>query len=126
MSQVAFAVRPAASLWAKTVPVAPPSAAVVDAVIAYGDLHEAREEGTTVIRVSRERLEKCDLRSLLGEDWTRALDVSVVWDDREEQIVRVVDLAPLRHPDEAGPTGNAYADRRLRGFPRTARARAAA
>lgn len=126
MTEIAFAVRPAKSLWAKTRVLPPPSAAVVDAVLAHGDQIESRDEGTVTIRVSRERLEKRDLRSLLGEEWTRALDVSVVWDEREEQIVRVVDLAPLRDPGEDGPTGNAYADRRLRGFPRAQRARAAA
>jgi hypothetical protein len=126
MPQIAFAVRPAASLWARGVHVPPPTAAVVDAVIAHGDLIEERGEGTVLIRVSPERVEKCGLRALLGDDWARALDVSVEWDEREEQIVRVLDRAPLRAASEDGPTGNAYADRRLRGFPRAERARAAA
>jgi hypothetical protein len=128
MQPIPFTSRPAASLWAAAdTRVAPPSPALVSAVLVFGDVHEAREDGTTAIRLSAERLRPGDLRMLLGAEEARALDLTVLWDDREEQVVGVIDLGPLRHAAEPGPTGNAYADARMRGFPRApAREQAAA
>lgn len=122
MKPIPFESRPAASLWAAAhAPTVPVSPALVSAVLVFGDVHEPREDGTVAIRLSPERLAPGDLRLLLGVDGARLLDIAVIWDDREEQVVRVVDAGHLRpqpEPDPAGPTGNAYADARMRGFPR--------
>ena len=105
--------RSALSLWAESAPSPPPSSEVVAAVLAFGDLYEPREDGSTLIRFSPARLEQEDMRLILGEARGRALDVSVLWDDREEQVLAVIDLAPLR------PAAPAWRnkDRRRRGFP---------
>lgn len=101
------------SLWIAPTPVAPPSGAVIAAVLAFGDIREEREDGTTLVRFSPERLAIGDLDEMLGAETNRALDVSVVWDEREEEVVTVLDVAPFRAQD-CGPTGNRYADARLR------------
>jgi hypothetical protein len=122
MQPIPFKSRPAASLWAAPLrPTVPVSPALVSAVLVFGDLHEARDDGTTAIRLTPARLAPGDLKQLLGVDTARLTDITVIWDDREEQVVGVVDAGALRpepEPDPAGPTGNAYADARMRGFPR--------
>jgi hypothetical protein len=109
---------PALSRWACATPVAPPSAAVIEAIVAFGDLRSEREDGTVSIRISPARLAQPDMEARLGLQRFRALDVSVVWDEDEAEIVRVVDVRPVRPPAGPGPTGNRYADARMRGFPR--------
>jgi hypothetical protein len=121
MQQLVFpfpASRPAVSLWAAPAPVAPPSSSVVAAVLAFGDLRDDREDGLTLVRFSPERVALPDMQELLGADAARALDVSVLWDEREAEMVQVLDTAPLRRTPEAGQTGNAYADARMRGLRR--------
>jgi hypothetical protein len=121
MQQLVFpfpASRPAVSLWTAPVRTTPPSSAVVAAVLAFGDVREEREDGLTLVRFSRERLAIGDLDELLQGETERALDVSLLWDEREEQLVRVLDNRPLRAGREDGPTGNSYADARMRGYRR--------
>jgi hypothetical protein len=112
------AARPAVSLWAVPARVAPPSSSVVAAVLAFGDVREDREDGMTMVRFSRERLSLPDLQELLGSEAERALDVSVLWDEREAEMVQVLDTAPLRAAADEARTGNAYADAQMRGFRR--------
>jgi hypothetical protein len=109
---------PALSLWACATPVAPPSAEVIDAIVSFGDVRMEREDGTVLVRISPARLAQPDLEARLGLQRFRALDVSVVWDEEEAEIVRVIDARPVRPPSGSGPTGNRYADARMRGFPR--------
>lgn len=111
------AAKPAFSLWARANPVAPPSSAVVAAVLMFGDICQGRDDGTTLIRFSPERIEREDIRLLLPGERLRALDVTVIWDDREEQLLHVIDSAALK-PQALAPTGNSYADTRMRGYPR--------
>jgi hypothetical protein len=108
---------PAFSLWAQRAPIAPPSGAVVATVLQFGDVWETRPDGSTLIRLSPERAAREDIALLLGDEQPRALDVSLIWDEEECQLLQVLDAAPLR-PQAEGPTGNAYADARMRGFPR--------
>ncbi len=107
---------PAVSYWFAGAPVAPPSGAVVAAVVQFGDLWEPREDGTYLVRLSQGRAEAEDIRLVLGDERRRALDISVVWDEAECEIVQVLDVAHLRAPVQS--TGNRYADARMRGFPR--------
>ncbi len=109
----------ALSLWAVAAAAPPPSAEVVAAVVMFGDLLEHREDGTTCIRFSRARLEREDVALTLGPDRDRALGVSVIWADGEEQIVRVIDAGPLEPAPERDRGGarpaNRYARARMRG-----------
>ena len=115
--RTALAAQHALSLWAHANPVIAPSGTVLGALISFGDIRDWRDDGTTLIRFSPERVEREDMRLLLGDERRRALEVSIVWDEFEEQIVQVLDTLPLRKP-ALGPTGNAYADARMRGYPR--------
>jgi hypothetical protein len=106
------------SLWGVPDPVAAPREAVVAAVLQFGDVREEREDGTTLIRFTRNRLEREDMQMLLGEDLYRALDVSLIWDEAEDQLVRVLDVAPLRQGRARATPPNRYADAHMRSFPR--------
>ena len=106
------------SLWARSAPLAPPSAAVINAILDYGDICEARDDGLLLVRLSPVRAAQASLDLASTGERQRALDVAIVWDEREQQIVSVLDAGPFRASSEDRSTGNAYADARLRGFPR--------
>jgi len=106
------------SLWGVSDPVAAPREGVVAAVLQFGDVREEREDGTTLIRFTRSRLEREDMQMLLGEDLYRALDVSLIWDEAEDQLLRVLDVAPLRRGHARATPPNRYADAHMRSFPR--------
>ena len=109
--------RPAVSLWVQPEPVAPPSAEVVEAVLTLGDVRVETEDGRTSIRLSAERAADTDVVRRLGGSVERALDVTVIWDEAEDEIVRVIDLAPLRAGEAARRARNAYAEVRMRRAP---------
>ena len=75
---------------------APVSAAMISAVLDFADIHRDLGGGRTLLRLSPERVVKADIILLLGRDAERAVDVGLVWNDREDQIVRVIDDAALR------------------------------
>jgi hypothetical protein len=106
-------VQPALSLWTQISAVEPPSGAVVAAVLQFGDIWEPREDGAALVRLSPRRAAQEDLQLLLGDEASRALDVSLVWDDAAAELRQVIDLLLLRTS-----AAQAYADARLRGFPR--------
>ena len=82
----------ACSPWA----VAPVNAAMISAVLDYADIHRELGGGRTLRRVSHERAARADIFLLLGRDAARVTDIGLVWDDREDQIVRITDDAELR------------------------------
>ncbi len=106
------------SLWGAPDPVAAPGERIVAAVLQFGDVRDEREDGTTLIRFTRSRLDREDMQMLLGEDLYRALDVSLIWDEAEDQLVRVLDVAPLRQGRARAKPPNRYADAHMRSFPR--------
>lgn len=121
------ATKAAASLFFSPVAVAPPSERVVAAVLQYADLREEHDDGRATLRFTADRLARDDMAMLLGEERERARDVSIVWDEAESQMVRVIDLAPLRAGRAQVDQANRYATARkrsLRGEDRP-RARAA-
>ncbi|MDB5454855.1 MAG: hypothetical protein JWP92_440 [Caulobacter sp.] len=76
-----------------TVPV---SAAMISAVLGFADIHRDLGGGKTLMRISPERAAKADIILLLGRDAERATDVGLVWNEREDQIVRIIDDAVMR------------------------------
>ncbi len=76
--------------------VRPVSAAMISAVLAFADIHRDMGAGRTLMRLSPERAAKADVILLLGADAERATDLGLVWNDREDQLMRVVDDAALR------------------------------
>ncbi|CAN5419948.1 hypothetical protein BH10PSE4_BH10PSE4_30720 [soil metagenome] len=80
---------------------APVSAAMISAVLDFADIHRDLGGGRTLLKLSPERVLRADIILLLGRDAERATDVGLVWNDREDQIVRVIDDADLRASRQA-------------------------
>ena len=108
------AARPALSLFVPAEPTAPPSERVVAAVLEFGDVREERQDGLVTVRFTAARLDRENMALMLGEERARAGDVSILWDEAQGEMVRVVDLAPLRAGREAADRSNRYAAARLR------------
>lgn len=70
---------------------AAPSGRMIDAVLRFADVQEEVEGGRTRLRLSRRRLREPEVRAALGGDARRAGALSVVFDDREAEIVEVAD-----------------------------------
>ena len=68
---------------------------VINAVLQYADIEEDLGGGRFLNRLSSQRLRQREVRKALGDAVARAADVSVVWDERQGQIVRVFDSAAL-------------------------------
>ena len=69
---------------------AAPSSAVVDAILRFSDVQEDVGGGRIMKRLSPARLRDGEVRAALGEATAQAGRVSVLWNDREDQIVRVL------------------------------------
>jgi hypothetical protein len=79
----------------------PVSAAMISAVLDFADIHRDLGGGRTLLRLSPERVLRADIILLLGRDAERAADIGLVWNDREDQIVRIIDDAALRASRQA-------------------------
>lgn len=73
---------------------APLPGAVVSAVLQFSDILVDQGGGRTLMRLSPERLADPELRTWLGEALPRAAGVSVLYDDRQEEILRVFEAPP--------------------------------
>jgi hypothetical protein len=69
----------------------PPSADLINFVLEHADLRDELGGGRVMLRLSPTRLAGGDLRLVLGDEAERAGDVAVIWDDREDEIFRVLD-----------------------------------
>ena len=69
----------------------PLSGAIIDAVLHYADMQEDQGCGRTLLRLSPRRLAEAKLRDTLGPNLDRARGVSILWNDREGEILRVFD-----------------------------------
>lgn len=76
--------------------IAPVNAPMISAVLAFADIHRDLGAGRTLMRISHERAARADVILLLGRDAERVVDLGLVWNDREDQIVRIIDDAELR------------------------------
>ena len=108
------AAKSAVSLFCAPAPLAPPSERVVAAVLQYADVREEHDDGRATLRFTAARLDREDMALLLGEERARARDVSIVWDEAECEMVRVIDLAPLRAGRDGVDQANRYAAARKR------------
>ena len=108
------AAKGAVSLFSAPVAVTPPSERVVAAVLEFGDVREEHDDGLVTVRFTSARLEREDMALVLGEERGRARDVSIVWNEAECEMVRVIDLAPLRAGRESVEQANLYATARKR------------
>ena len=69
----------------------PPSAELINMVLEHADLRDDLGGGRVMLRLSPIMLAGEDLRQVLGDEAERAGDVAVIWDDREDEIFRVLD-----------------------------------
>ena len=67
--------------------------AVVDAVLRFHDEEHDQGGGRTLYRLSPRRLRDRDVAKALGEHASRAARVSILWNEREDQIIRVLEAA---------------------------------
>ncbi len=82
------------------VPAAPvvqaPSGALINAILGYADIQLDVGGGKMMLRMSEDRLTDPVIRKALGREAARLADISVIWDEREDQIFRIIDSAPGR------------------------------
>jgi len=71
----------------------PPPASLIDAVLRYHDEELDEGAGRTLLRLSEKRLRQRDVRSALGDLAPRAARVSILWNEREGEIIRVLEAA---------------------------------
>lgn len=69
----------------------PPSAMLISVVLEYADLRDDMGGGRVMLRLSPMRLAEPDVRAMLADEVERAGDVAVIWDEREDEIFRVLD-----------------------------------
>jgi hypothetical protein len=85
-------------------PVAPPSGALINAILSYADIEEEAGAGHVILRVSARRAKDKVIGQLLGREAARLADVSIIWNEDEAQIFRVLDAAtPLWADTDADP-----------------------
>lgn len=83
--------RPAAPA-ARPAPSLPP-AAVVDAVLRFHDVALDQGGQRTLLRLSERRLHEPEVEAALGAHAQRAGRVAILWNERESEIIRVLEAA---------------------------------
>lgn len=83
--------RPARKVEAFERPALP--ACVVDAVLRFHDEAQDQGAGRVLLRLSQRRLRDAELRATLGALTARAANVSILWNTREDEIIRVLEAA---------------------------------
>jgi hypothetical protein len=85
--------RPGRPLWSKPAPQRrlPPSSAVINAVLEHADLRDDMGGGRVLLRISPDLLSDRDFGAELGAEASQLGDVAILWDEVEDQIVRVLD-----------------------------------
>jgi hypothetical protein len=73
-----------------------PSGALINAILGYADIQLDVGGGKMMLRMSEDRLTDPVIRKALGREAARLADISVIWDEREDQIFRIIDSAPGR------------------------------
>lgn len=71
----------------------PPPAAVVDAVLRYHDVALDQGGQRTLLRLSDRRLHEPEVEAALGAHTDRAARVAILWNERESEIIRVLEAA---------------------------------
>lgn len=71
----------------------PPPAAVVDAVLRFHDVAVDQGGERTLLRLSERRLHEPEVAAALGNQLPRAARVAILWNERESEIIRVLEAA---------------------------------
>jgi hypothetical protein len=75
---------------------APLPGAVVDAVLRFHDEVQDQGCGRSLLRLSAGRLRDAEVAQALGALAPRAAGVSILWNEREGEIIRVLEAAAPR------------------------------
>jgi len=75
-----------------------PSTHLINAVLEHADLRDELGGGRVLLRVSSAKQRHPDVRADLGDEARRLADIAVVWDEREDQVFRVLDGKAARAP----------------------------
>jgi hypothetical protein len=70
-----------------------PPAALVDAVLRYHDVELDQGGERTLLKLSERRMREPEVASALGADAARATRVAILWNERESEIIRVLEAA---------------------------------
>ena len=68
--------------------------AVVDAVLRFHDEVQDQGCGRSLLRLSASRLHDAEVEAALGDLAPRAAQVSILWNEREGEIIRVLESLP--------------------------------
>ncbi|MEW5688224.1 MAG: hypothetical protein AB1942_25175 [Pseudomonadota bacterium] len=68
-----------------------PPAAVINAILRYHDVSVDQGGQRTLLRLSDRRLREPEVIAALGAEAARAARVAVLWNERESEIVRVLE-----------------------------------
>ncbi|HEV2362577.1 MAG TPA: hypothetical protein VGS12_00065 [Caulobacteraceae bacterium] len=79
----------------------PSLAEFIDALLEHADLRQDLGAGRALVRLSAAALARLRRISALGDSVGRLADLAVVWDEREDVLVRVLDGAPQDLPPPA-------------------------
>ena len=71
----------------------PPPATLVDAVLRFHDVEVDQGGERTLLRLSERRVRDAEVASALGSDAARAARVAILWNERESEIIRVLEAA---------------------------------
>jgi len=70
-----------------------PPAAVVDAVLRFHDVAVDQGGERTLLRLSERRLHEPEVEAALGSHTDRAARIAILWNERESEIIRVLEAA---------------------------------
>lgn len=73
-----------------------PAAAVIDAILRFRDVELDQGGQRTLLRLSDRALREPQVVAALGGDTRRAANVAILWNERESEIVRVLEGADAR------------------------------
>ncbi|QUD86902.1 hypothetical protein [Phenylobacterium montanum] len=69
----------------------PPSGDLINAILQYADVQEPMGAGRVRLSLSSRRIADPVISGPLGREAHRLFEVSVIWDEREDEIFRIVD-----------------------------------
>lgn len=75
---------------------APLPSAVINAILRFHDIEEDVGGGRTLMRLSEARIHEAEVSAELGTGADRAAGVGILWNEREGEIIRVLEGAGLR------------------------------
>ncbi len=95
----------------------PPSGDLINTILQYADLQQSMGGGRVMLSLSARRIADPVISGPLGREAGRLHEVSIIWDEREDEIFRIVDeprgaepprvlLAPA--PDERAAEDGAF------------------